>query len=85
MKISGSFITMLLIWALGFTHFLGGPYLFFKVIFWIALLPFFIAIFVFILMLFKAKKIFSTGGKFTPNERKIENRETIHVEAKIKE
>lgn len=79
MRISGSFLTMLLVWALGFTHFLGGPYVLFKVIFWIALLPFFIAIFFFILMMLKAKNIFRTKT----NNPTLENRETIHVDAKI--
>ena len=78
MKISGSFLTMLLIWILGFTHFLGGPFLFFRVIFWIGILPFLITIFMFILMFLKTRKIL----KNTENEV---NRETLHVEATIKE
>jgi hypothetical protein len=81
MKISGSFITMLIIWALGFTHFLGGPYIFFKVIFWLALLPFFIAIFMLILVAFKARKIFKTTTEETPPY----GQETIHVEVEVKE
>lgn len=78
MKISGSFLTMLLIWILGFTHVLGGPYLFFKIIFWLALLPFFIAILVFILMLFKVKKISQINTH-------SQNQETIHVDVEVKE
>ena len=78
MKISGSFLTMLLIWILGFTHFLGGPYLFFKIIFWLALLPFFIAILVFILMLFKVKKISQINTH-------SQNQETIHVDVEVRE
>ena len=78
MKISGSFLTMVIIWALGFTHFLGGPYLFFKVIFWLALLPFFIAIFFLIFMMLKVKKI----SKINTENR---SQETLHVEAVIKE
>jgi len=78
MKISGSFFTMLIIWLLGFTHFLGGPYGFFKFIFWLALLPFFIVIFVFILMLFKVKKI-------SQIHTQSQDQETIHVEAEIRE
>ena len=78
MKISGSFLMMLIIWILGFTHFLGGPYLFFKVIFWIALLPFFIFAFLFILMLLKAKKISKINTE-------PQNQETLHVEVTIKE
>jgi len=78
MKISGSFLTMLIIWLLGFTHFLGGPYLFFRVIFWIALLPFFIAIFFLILMILKVKKISKINIE-------SQNQETLHVEATIKE
>jgi uncharacterized membrane protein len=78
MKISGSFITMVIIWALGFTNFLGGPYLFFRVIFWIALLLFFISTFVILLVFFKTGKLFK-------NNVQTENQETIHVEAVIKE
>ena len=78
MKISGSFLTMLLIWILGFTHVFGGPYLFFKVIFWIALLPFFISILVLILMLFKVKKISRINTE-------QQNQETLHVEVEVKE
>ena len=78
MKISGSFLTMLLIWILGFTHVLGGPYLFFKIIFWLALLPFFIAILVFILMLFKVKKISQINTH-------SQNQETIHVDVEVRE
>jgi len=78
MKISGSFLTMLLIWILGFTHVLGGPYLFFKIIFWLALLPFFIAIFVFMLMLFKVKKISQINTH-------SQNQETIHVDVEVRE
>ncbi|HNW71712.1 MAG TPA: hypothetical protein PKZ36_00110 [Candidatus Paceibacterota bacterium] len=79
MRISGSFIAMVIVWALGFTHFLGGPYILFKIFFWIALLPFFITIIVLIFMLLKAKKI--TNINKTENSKN----ETIHVEATIKE
>ncbi|MFA6325010.1 MAG: hypothetical protein WCX46_02165 [Candidatus Paceibacterota bacterium] len=92
MKISGSFISMLIIWLLGFTHFLGGPYILFKFIFWIALLPFFIAILFLIFMLFKAKKIFSNKGRSAFSRSTEENpspfegeQEAIHIEAEIKE
>jgi len=79
MKISGSFITMVIIWLLGFTHFFGGPYLFFKVIFWLALLPFFIAIFFLFVLLFKTKKFFKKAQKVN------QEGEVLHVEATIKE
>jgi hypothetical protein len=79
MKISGSFITMLIIWALGFTHFLGGPYFLFKFIFWIALLPFFISVFVMILMILKNRRLIKNSRKNSINQ------EAIHVEAEIKE
>ena len=79
MKISSSFITMLIIWLLGFTHFLGGPYVLFKFIFWLALLPFFIAIFFLVLMIFKTRKLM----KFS--KIKQQKQETIHVEAEVKE
>lgn len=82
MKISGSFLTMLLIWILGFTHVLGGPYLLFKIIFWIALLPYIIATFVFILLLLKARKVFTFKQKTT---HKKAGQTTIHVDATIKE
>lgn len=78
MRISGSFITMLIVFALGFTHFLGGPYLFFKVIFWLAILPFLISAFVMILVFLKARKLFK-------NKDQSQNQETIHVEAEIRE
>lgn len=81
MKISGSFITMLLIWALGFTHFLGGPFILFKIVFWIALLPYIITTIFFILLLLKARKIFS----FKQTTNREAKKETIHVEATIKE
>ena len=83
MKISGSFITMVIIWALGFTHFLGGPYLFFRVIFWIALLPFFVSALLLLLIFFKTRKFFKTTTEATPPYG--ENQETLHVEAVIKE
>ena len=83
MRISGSFLMMLLIWALGFTHFLGGPYLFFKVIFWIGMLPFLITIFLFLLVGLKTRKFFKKHTEETPLYS--QNQETIHVEAEIKE
>ncbi|MFZ2205464.1 MAG: hypothetical protein WAV23_02655 [Minisyncoccia bacterium] len=87
MRISGSFFTMLLIWALGYTHFLGGPYILFKVIFWIAILPALISIFVLLLVLFKAKKIIKTTRErqSSSNHTGSTVHETIHVEATIKE
>ncbi|MFA6274281.1 MAG: hypothetical protein WC662_03915 [Candidatus Paceibacterota bacterium] len=79
MKISGSFLMMLLIWVLGFTHLFGGPYLFFKVIFWIGMLPFLITIFLFLLVGLKTRKFFQ-------KTRNINNdQSTIHVDAEIKE
>jgi len=78
MKISGSFVMMLIVWLLGFTHFFGGPYVLFKIIFWIALLPYIIATTILLWMFLKAKKIFKTHQ--TNN-----NQETLHVEATIKE
>ena len=74
---------MLLIWFLGFTHFLGGPFLFFRVIFWIALLPFFISAFVILLVFLKTRKFFRTTTEAKPPYGK--NQETLHVEAVIKE
>ena len=77
---------MLIIWLLGFTHFLGGPYILFKFIFWIALFPFFIAILFFIIVLLKAKKFFSTkSGRADVNHTHHGGEETIHIEAEIKE
>lgn len=81
MKISGSFFMMLLIWALGFTHIFGGPYVLFKVIFWISLLPYFIITFVFILMIWKAKKLLNFSSRF----RNQSNNETLEVKAEVKE
>ena len=70
---------MVVIWLLGFTHFLGGPYLFFKVIFWLALLPFFFSVFFILLVFIKTRKFFR-------NIKKVENQEEVlHVEATIKE
>ena len=69
---------MLFIFLLGFTHFLGGPYFFFRFIFWVALLPFFISIFVLFLLLFKTRKFFKKNIQ-------SQNQETIHIEAEIKE
>ena len=78
MKISGSFLTMLIVWLLGFTHFLGGPFLLFRFIFWIVLLPFFIAVFFILLIFMKTKKLFR-------DKRKSQNGKTIHVDAEIRE
>ena len=72
---------MLIVWALAFTHFLGGPYILFKIIFWIALLPYIIATVFFIWMLLKARKLI----QFSKKVNQSENTETIHVEATIKE
>ena len=70
---------MVVIWALGFTHFLGGPYLFFKVIFWLALLPFFFSVFFILLVFIKTRK-------FLKNTKTVKNEgEILHVEATIKE
>ena len=79
MKISGSFFTMLIIWLLGFTHFLSGPYLLFRAIFWLALLPFFIAIFFLLIMFFKTRKLFKDL-----NNTQSQNQEIIYVDAEIK-
>ncbi len=88
---------MLLIWALGFTHFLGGPYLFFKVIFFIAILPFVIAGIVSLIIFLKFKAIMGTANNVSRKGFWIYNKfvksdtpsssssETIHVEATIKE
>ena len=82
MKISGSFLTMLLIWILGFTHVLGGPYVLFKIIFWVMLLPYIIMTLFFVLLIFKAGKIMSFGGR---SNKIDQGSSTIHVEATIKE
>lgn len=81
MKISGSFILMLIVWALAFTHFLGGPYILFKIIFWVALLPYIIATVFFIWMISKTRKFIKFGSK----KNKSKDNETIHVEATVKE
>jgi cytosine/uracil/thiamine/allantoin permease len=81
MKISGSFILMLVVWVLAFTHFLGGPYILFKIIFWIALFPYIFATLFFIWMLLKARKIMNFGNKINNSQ----TQETIHVESTIKE
>ena len=78
MRISGSFLTMLIIWLLGFTHFFGGPFLLFRIIFWVALLPFFIAVFFILLIFMKTKRLFR-------DTKKSQNSETIHVDAEVKE
>ena len=87
MKISGSFLTMVLIWALGFTHIFGGPYFLFKVIFWIAILPYLISALVLLFVFFKAKKFLNTNHEGNSSVDPIDNNihETIHVEATIKE
>lgn len=78
---------MLFIWALGYTHFLGGPYFFFKVIFWISILPVLISISLLLLVLFKAKNVLkkSFKGQSSANYTENNSQETIHVEATIKE
>jgi len=70
---------MLFIWILGFTRLLGGPYLFFKIIFWIALFPLLFTLFFLILIFLKTKK------NFMVNRTDNRDQTTIHVEAKIKE
>jgi uncharacterized membrane protein len=79
MKISKSFIAVFILAILGYTHFLGGPYLFFKIIFWIAIFPFVFSTFLLLLVFFKTKKILHT------NTQNTEKRETLHVDAIIKE
>jgi hypothetical protein len=79
MKISGSFLLMLCIWILGFTHFLGGPYVFFKVIFWIGMLPFLITVFLLLLVGLKTRKFFRKARNINSDQS------TIHVDAEIKE
>jgi len=85
MKISGSFLTMLLIALLGFTHFLGGPYVFFQVIFWLALLPFFFGMLFLLLVLLKTRKFFRKNININTEHSYSPNQETIHVEAVIQE
>jgi cytosine/uracil/thiamine/allantoin permease len=87
MKISGSFLTMVLIWALGFTHIFGGPYFLFKVIFWIALLPYIVSALLLLFVFFKAKNILKTTYEGQSSVNSLDNNvhETIHVEATIKE
>jgi uncharacterized membrane protein len=79
MKITKSFWIMFLIWVLGYTHFLGGPYVFFKVIFLIAIFPFIFSAFLFILLLLKTRKTFNRSST------QDKEQETIHVDAVIKE
>ncbi len=78
---------MLLVWALGFTHFLGGPYLLFKVIFWIVILPYLVTGLILLIVFFKAKNILKTTHKrqSSVNSSGSTSHETIHVEATIKE
>ena len=85
MKISGSFLTMLIIALLGFTHFLGGPYVFFQVIFWIMLLPFFFGIIFLFFLLLKTKKILRKNININTEHTYSSNQETLHVEAVIQE
>jgi len=80
MKISSSTLGMILIWVLGFTHVLGGPYFLFKIIFWIILLPYIFSAFLILLVLFKAKKVIHTH-----TDKQDHSNETLHVEATIKE
>jgi membrane protein implicated in regulation of membrane protease activity len=70
---------MFIMWILGFTHLLGGPYFLFKVIFWIAILPFIISAVLFILVLLKIKK------NINKNTGESQKQETLHVDATIKE
>lgn len=78
---------MLFVWALGFTNFLGGPYLLFKVIFWISILPYLITGLILLVVFFKAKNILKTTYKGQPSANSSGStvHETIHVEATIKE
>lgn len=87
MKISGSLITMIFVWALAFTNFLGGPYLLFKIIFWISILPYLVTGLILLVVFFKAKNILKTTykGQSSVNSNGSISHETIHVEATIKE
>ncbi|MCX6758025.1 MAG: hypothetical protein NTZ44_04055 [Candidatus Nomurabacteria bacterium] len=80
MKISRSTLIMILIWVLGFTQFFGGPYILFRIIFWIILLPYIISAILLLFVFFKAKKIINNTTSSQTNSS-----ETIHVEATIKE
>lgn len=79
MRISKSFLAMFIVWLLGFTHFLGGPYSFFRFIFWVALLPVIISGFLIMLLFFKTKK------NLRKNTDQDQKQETLHVDAVIKE
>lgn len=68
------FIFILLFGILGFSSWLGGPYGFFKVLFWILFIPFmFIEIFLISIFL-KIKKVLKHNL----------NRATLHIKSKIK-
>ncbi|MCX6752806.1 MAG: hypothetical protein NTW62_00455 [Candidatus Nomurabacteria bacterium] len=82
MKISSSTLTMILVWALGYTHVLGGPYFLFRVIFWIAILPYVVSALLILLVLFKAKQVINTHKS---SHSQSNSNETLHVESTIKE
>jgi len=79
---------VLLFLLLGFTEFLGGPYLFFKILFWLSIFPFLFGLFLLLLAFFKIKStIKNVNNVFEENvtDKEKNNTETIHVDVKIKE
>ncbi len=84
-KIGNSFLILLLLYILGYTHLLGGPYGFAKFLF----VAFFVGVFGFFLFIwglanFAKKTLEKEMDKFGGNKIENEN-ETIKVDAKIVE
>ena len=88
---------MILIWVLGFTHFLGGPYFLFKIMFWIAMLPYIIALALIILVGLNIKaftRSMNTSSKTSSwiyrnvldqDITKNAPKDAVHVDAVVKE
>lgn len=92
---------MMALWVLGYTHVLGGPYLFFKVIFWLAIIPYVVTLFLLFVVFSKVKTMTDTAHTvgnagswiYTKVKRyggnasapNSQSTETLHVEATIKE
>ena len=87
-KISGNFLLLLVLFFLGFTHFLGGPYVLAKIFFFLMLFGTFIFSIIVIILSIFAGKFISKGFsifRYRKINEKAKNEETIKVDAKVVE
>ncbi len=70
---------------LGFTEFLGGPYLFFRILFWISILPFLLGILFLVFAFLKIKSSIKNIKEEVNDSKEKDTDDMIHVDVKIKE